>query len=76
MTGYTGWNRPLIVTLTATSNQYLKDRLPLRGRLVVHEMRTDGFAQPTRITFQEIKADGSFSAPVHVDNAEFSYTGN
>lgn len=76
MTEYTGWNQPLIVTLTATSNPYLKDRLPLRGRLTVHEMRTDGFAQPTRMTFQEIDAQNRLvAAPVMVDGAEFIYTG-
>lgn len=75
MSDYTGWNRPLMVTLTATSNPYLQDRLPLRGELNVHEMRTDGYAQPKRVTFLEIDDKGQpVGSRVMVDDAEFTYT--
>lgn len=76
MNGYNGWNQPLRVTLTATDNPYLSERLPIVGLLKVREMRTDGYAQPTKMTFQEIDSAGMLKGgPVHVDNAEFSYTG-
>lgn len=75
MNDYTGWNRSLIVTLTATSNPYLRNELPLRGRLLVHEMRTDGYAQPTKMTFVRIDSEGRAGAAFHVDDAEFSYAG-
>lgn len=64
----------LIVTLTATANQYLAPRLPLRGLLRINEMRTDGYAQPRCVTFQEIGSDGqTIGAEVMADYAEFSY---
>lgn len=74
MTEYTGWNQPLLVTLTATTNPYLAHRLPLRGLLTVHEMRTDGYAQPLRVGFRAQGADGSFGASVAVDDPEFTYS--
>lgn len=73
--GYTGWNQPLMVTLTATTNPYLIDRLPLRGMLSVIEMRTDGYAQRRHVTFSVLEEDGhSLSGPVTVDDAEFTYS--
>ena len=73
---YTGWNRPLLVTLTATSNPYLADRLPMRGLLRVHEMRTDHYAQPRAMSFQQLDADGQIvGTRVAVDHAQFTYTG-
>lgn len=72
---YTGWNRPLMVTLTATSNPYLADQLPLRGRLSVFEMGTDGYAMRKNVAFQKIDDHGRpVGASVMVDNAEFTYT--
>ncbi|MEH0110510.1 hypothetical protein V6N00_12440 [Tersicoccus sp. MR15.9] len=63
-----------MVTLTATSNPYLAPRLPLRGLLSVHEMRTSGYAQPRKMTFQTVDADGNLvGSRVAVDDAEFTY---
>lgn len=73
--GYTGWNQPLLVTLTATSNPYLADRLPARGLLRVFEMRTDGYAQPRKVTFQQVADDGTpIGSTVAADDAEFTYS--
>lgn len=75
MSHFTGWNRPLRVTLTATSNPYLAPELPLVGLLEVLEMGTDGFAQPRKVRFQKLNADGTTNgAPVMADDAEFTYT--
>jgi hypothetical protein len=72
---YTGWNQPLRVTLTATSNPYLAPELPLVGLVEVLEMRTDAFAQPTKVRFQKLKLDDTTDgAPVMADDAEFTYT--
>ena len=74
--GYNGWMRPLKVTLTATTNPYLKDKLPLFGELQVVEMRTDGYAQPRLMTFLELDEDGNpVGTRVQVENAEFTYKG-
>jgi hypothetical protein len=71
---YTGWNKPLLVTLTDTTNTYLQPDLPLRGLLMVHEMRTDDYAQPRSVTFQRLSGNNlPMNAPVHVDNARFTY---
>lgn len=71
---YTGWNQPLTVTLTHTTNEYLRYDLPLRGLLMVHEMRTDDYAQRGQVTFQRLTSTGQpVSAPVHVDDARFTY---
>jgi hypothetical protein len=71
---YTGWNRPLMVTLTGTANPYLQPDLPLRGLLMVHEMRTDDYAQRQQVTFQRLSGNGKpMNAPVHVDDAQFTY---
>lgn len=75
MSHYTGWNRPLIVTLTATSNPYLKDKLPLRGELTIQEMRTDGYAMHRSVSFLQIDEDGNpVGGRVMVDHPEFTYT--
>lgn len=72
---YTGWHHPLMVTLTQTTNEYLAGQLPLRGLLMVHEMDTKGFAQRRMVTFQNVDANGRpRKGPVHVDDAEFTYT--
>jgi len=72
---YTGWNRPLMVTLTATSNPYLADKLPLRGELTILEMRTDGYAMHRSVSFLQKDADGNpVGARVMVDDAEFTYS--
>jgi len=72
---YSGWNHPLMVHLTATSNEYLAPHLPLRGLLMVHEMNTKGFAQQQKVSFHKVGDDGRFiGGPVHVDDAEFMYT--
>lgn len=74
-THYTGWNKHLLVTLTATSNRYLANQLPLRGLLRIVEMRTDGYAQPTKATFLKIDDDGNpVGTEVAVDDAAFNYT--
>lgn len=70
---YTGWNKPLLVTLTSTSNPYLKDRLPARGLLTIHETATDGHAMNTKVTFQIESRTGEYGVPVHVENAEWTY---
>lgn len=71
---YTGWNKPLLVTLTGTANEYLRHDVPVRGLLMVHEMRTDNYAQRRKITFQRVTSNGApMNAPVHVDDAEFTY---
>lgn len=73
-TGYTGWNQPLRVTLTATANPYLQARLPLTGLVRVHEMRTDDYAHTTSVSFQETTAGGTLlGPPVMVDDARFTY---
>lgn len=75
MSHYTGWNRPLIVTLTATSNPYLADKLPLRGELTIQEMRTDDYAMRRAVSFLQIDDDGnSVGGRVMVDDAEFTYS--
>lgn len=75
MSDYTGWNRPLMVTLTATSNPYLKDKLPLRGKLRILEMRTDDHAMHRSVSFLQIDEDGNpVGGRVMVDHAEFTYT--
>mgnify|MGYP001576237302 CR=1 FL=1 len=72
---YSGWNRPLMVHLTATSNEYLTGKLPVRGLLMVHEMDTKGFAQKRKVSFHRMGEDGKpVGGPVHVDDAEFAYT--
>lgn len=72
---YSGWNRPLMVDLTATTNEYLAPDLPLRGLLKVHEMNTRGFAQRGKVSFQKVDANNRLlGGPVHVDDAEFTYT--
>lgn len=73
-TEYTGWNRAMRVTLTATDNPYLQPRLPLTGLARVHEMRTDDYAQPRGVSFQETTAGGALlGPPVMVDGAHFTY---
>lgn len=75
MSHYTGWNRPMMVTLTATSNPYLADKLPLRGELTVLEMRTDGYAMRRSVSFLQKDEDGNaVGGRVMVDDAEFSYS--
>lgn len=72
---YTGWNRPMLVTLTATSNTFLQGSLPVRGLLRVVEMRTDGYAQPRKVLFQQIADDNTaIGSQVAVDDAEFTYS--
>lgn len=72
---YTGWSQPLMVTLTATSNPYLAPKLPLRGELRVLEMRTDHYAQPTKVSFLQIDDEGNaVGTRVMVDRAEWTYT--
>lgn len=73
--GYNGWNKPLMVTLTATSNTYLADRLPLRGLACVHEMATDNYAQRGQVSFLELDEEGKpVGTEVMVDDAEFTYS--
>lgn len=73
--GYNGWNQPLMVTLTATTNSFLTDKLPLRGLLQVLEMATTGFAQNRQCTFQQVDDEGNLvGTTVAVDDAEFTYT--
>lgn len=73
---YNGWNRPLLVTLTETSNPYLKGRLPMRGLLQVHEMRTDAYAQPTKMSFLPVDMNGvPTGSTVMVEDAQFWYGG-
>lgn len=73
-THYTGWQQPLRVTLTATANPYLRDRLPLTGLARVHEMRTDDYAMRKGVSFQETTAEGTLlGPPVMVDDAAFIY---
>lgn len=67
---YTGWHRPLSVTLTATSNQYLAPRLPLEGKLMVQETGTDGSI--IYATFSVTEHDGRQSAFVAVPDARFT----
>lgn len=66
---YTGWKKPLRVTLTATTNPYLADELPVEGLLMVHEMRTDNHAQRQHVSFQKLGRP-----PVLVNDAEWIYT--
>lgn len=61
------------VVLTATSNAFLADRLPLAGELDVLEMTTDGRITPGKAVFRIANPDGTLSAPVHVDDIEFTY---
>jgi len=71
---YSGWAQPLVVTLTGTTNTYLQPDLPVRGLLMVHEMRTDDYAQRREVTFQRLSSNGKpMNAPVHVDDARFTY---
>lgn len=75
MNDYNGWNRPMLVTLTATSNKYLQPHLPARGLLRVMEMRTDGYAQPRKVIFQRLADDNTpIGAQVAADDAEFTYS--
>lgn len=74
MSNHTGWNKHLIVRLTATSNPYLAPKLPLRGLIQVHEMALDGYAQRTKVTFLQVDEAGNpVGTEVSVDDAEFSY---
>lgn len=74
-TEYTGWNTPMNVTLTATSNPYLAGRLPLRGLLQVLEASVDGYAMARKVTFQELDTKGHpVGATVAADDAEFTYS--
>ena len=76
MSDYTGWTRPLRVTLTATSNEYLAPRLPLEGYLKVNETGTDHRAMPHGTTFRAIGPDGQpQGAWVAADHAQFTYSG-
>lgn len=75
MSHYTGWNQPLMVTLTATSNPYLADKLPLRGELRILEMRTDGYAMRHSVSFLQKDENGNpVGGWVRVSDAEFTYT--
>lgn len=62
----------LAVTLTATSNPYLIDRLPLEGIIELNEVSLDGHLMGAT-TFRVRNEDGSLTAPVMVFNAEFEY---
>lgn len=73
--GFNGWNMPMLVTLTATSNKFLADRLPLRGWLEVLEMGADGYAMAKKFSFLEVNEEGEVvGAKVAADHAEFSYS--
>lgn len=75
MNEYTGWNQPLMVTLTATTNEYLAPRLPLRGLLKVLETKTNGHTYGPHVSFRIVGDDGNPSgAWVQVPGAEFTYT--
>jgi len=64
-----------MVTLTATSNPYLADKLPLRGELTIQEMRTDGYAMHRHVSFLQKDENGnSIGGRVMVDDAEFTYS--
>jgi hypothetical protein len=62
------------VVLTATSNAFLADRLPLAGELEVLEMTTDGRITPGKAVFRVANPDGTLSVPVHVEDIEFTYS--
>lgn len=62
------------VTLTATSNTYLADRLPLTGELEVFEMNLVGHVQPGGAVFREELEDGRLAAPVEVRDIAYTYT--
>jgi hypothetical protein len=69
-----GHHYKIRVVLTATSNAFLADRLPLAGELEVFEMTTDGRITPGKAVFRIANPDGTLSAPVHVDDIEFTYS--
>lgn len=57
-------------TLTATSNTYLADRLPLDGFIRIHERATTGECQ--FVTFMPDPEEGHHTSFVEVPHAEFS----
>ncbi|WP_043736019.1 hypothetical protein [Nocardia asiatica] len=61
----------LLVTLTGTSSPHLRDRLPLRGVVSVHQISPTG--DVTFANFFELGDDGQLRAAVHVADAEFTY---
>lgn len=63
----------LYVTLTNTTNEYLKPQLPLRGFLSIHELTIGHTVNTNGATFHAEAADGKSlrGAAVSAPNAEF-----
>lgn len=61
------------ITLTATSNPTLADRLPVDGELEVFEMNSDGHVQPHSTVFRAAEPDGTLAAPVEVRDIAYTY---
>jgi len=60
--------------LTATSNPYLADRLPLTGYVSIHEFDVDGGVQPHGATFMPDPEEGGHTSFVVVEDARFEFT--
>lgn len=66
--------RHIFVTLTATTNPYLQERLPLRGFLEIFETTTVNTI--SQAVFRGLNVEGtSITAPVSVPGFQFAYTG-
>ncbi|WP_251153763.1 hypothetical protein [Cellulosimicrobium sp. Marseille-Q4280] len=61
----------IAVTLLATSNPYVAPTLPARGLLELFELGTNGTL--ISAVWRALKADGSYGAPVVVDDPAFTY---
>lgn len=62
------------VTLTHTTNEYLKDRLPLHGLVKIHERDIYGRCQ--FVTFMPDPEPGKYATFVEVPEAEFTVMAN
>lgn len=64
---------PLLnVTLTRTTNTYLRDYLPLRGQIELFEFGVDGLL--IKAVFRTMDDDGRLGPPVVVDEPDFAFT--
>jgi len=59
--------------LTATTNPYLADRLPLTGYVSIHETDIFGGVQPNGVTFMPDAPEGEHTSFVAVPDARFEF---